>query len=485
MHKKTILELHEDLKNNKISVEQLSNSSLEHINSVEPKLKALTNLMSFDNNVEINSVLAGIPYGVKDLVSTKDQLTTNASLFYKEYYPIFDATIMEKLNSNNALLLAKTNLDQFGMGGTNINSCYDQTTNPYDTNRSTGGSSGGSAALVAAGCIPYAIGTDTGDSVRKPADYCGVYGFKPSWGVISRYGVFAYASSLDSVGIFSRCVDDIAIVLENINGFDPRDTSTYNHQQENYFQNLSKSENKLKIGYIKELVDCFENDYIVEHFDYIKEYVQELGYELVELSAPLNLLKMINPVYQAIVNTEATSNLGDVTGVGFGQRIEDKDVPTSIIKTRSANVSKYTKVRMAVGAYVIKESNRNRYYEQAKKVRTAFVDTYQELFNQVDIIIAPSAVESASLLDAKTSDPMSLKNLVANTHLSIANIIGGPSLTMPTYLYQGLPNGFSMMAKPFNDQAILDFAKDIENNLKNKDYKKLESFYNRYVEEVK
>ncbi|MDR1782475.1 MAG: hypothetical protein LBR40_05730 [Bacilli bacterium] len=486
MHKKTILELREDLLNNKISVEQLAIECQNDLKQLNDKLNAINNYCDFQA-LEVNdSLLSGIPYVMKDLVATKDYLTTSSSMMLNDFVPQYNGTIYNNLSNENAIMIAKSNLDEYGMGGTNLNSIHGMSCNPYDTNKGTGGSSGGSAAVVAAGCVPFALGTDTGDSVRKPAAYCGIYGYKPSWTVNSRYGVYPYGSSLDQPGVFARCVDDIAIVMEALNGPDPLDMSSLVHEKEYFYKNLKANDKPLKIGYIKELIDSFDNEIVLNQFEELKEFLSSLGHNIIELHMSKDLLRCGRGVYHVIANSEATSNLANLTGIDFGLQILDKDVKQSIIASRNKGLSKYTKARLLIGALSLKEANKENYFEKGKKIRTLIINNFDKLFNEVDILIAPCANSRA--VDYKNNEviPMSDDaNIIAENHLSLTNLIGACGITIPTHMVDGYPYAMSFMAKPYHDQFLLNFAKEFENNLLENNYKNIISFYNKYAEEVK
>ncbi|MDR3215143.1 MAG: Asp-tRNA(Asn)/Glu-tRNA(Gln) amidotransferase subunit GatA, partial [Bacilli bacterium] len=393
MHKKTIIELHNDLVNHKIKINELALSASNHLQAINNKLNAINSYCDYpvNDNDDYSSLLGGIPYVMKDLFATKDYLTTSSSAMLANFIPKYSATVYNNLVAQNTIMIAKSNLDEYGMGGTNLNSINGMSRNPYDCSKGSGGSSGGSAAVVAAGCVPFALGTDTGDSVRKPAAYCGIYGFKPSWTVVSRYGVFPYASSLEQPGVFTRCVDDVAIVMECLNGPDPLDMSSLVHQKEAFYQNLLTNDKPLKIGYIKELIETFDNEIVLNQFEEVKEYLQSLNHELVELHIPKPLLRCGRGVYHVIANSEATSNLANLTGIDFGLQIINGDVKNSIIASRNAGLTKYTKARLLIGALSLKEANKENYFEKAKKIRTIFINTFNDLYREVDVIFAPAA----------------------------------------------------------------------------------------------
>jgi aspartyl-tRNA(Asn)/glutamyl-tRNA(Gln) amidotransferase subunit A len=485
MHTKTILELLEDLNNNVITYDALATSAINHLKLVNDKLYAINSYCDYLYNENKIRLLYGIAYVMKDLVATKDILTTSSSYMLKDFIPEYSATIYNHFLDSNALMIAKSNLDQFGMGGTNMNSVIGFSRNPYNTDKGTGGSSGGSAAVVSAGCVPFAIGTDTGDSVRLPAALCGIYGFKPTWTTISRYGVFPYASSLDQVGVFTRCVDDIALVMETLNGPDKYDMTSLVHQKEMFYKNLKVNDKPLKIGYVKELVDCFDNEVVINQFNETIDYLKSLNHEIVELNVPIELLRCARGVYQALANSEASSNLANLSGINFGYQELQGDVKKSIIASRSKGLMKYTKARLLMGAVVLKEKNKEQYFTKTKQIRTLFIEAYQKLFEEVDILVAPCCNGTAINPETEVRVGSEDANLIAENHLSITNLVGSPGITIPTHFDNGLPLGMSFMTKPYDDQLLLNFAKQFENGLLNGNYKSLQSFYNVYVKEVK
>ncbi|WP_423362806.1 amidase family protein [Mycoplasma sp. P36-A1] len=480
MYKKTIKQLHNSLKNKEFTQEELLNSinnaliSSKDLNCVNTLLNPEAKEYSYTN------ILDGIPYANKDLFATKNILTTSSSRILDNYYPMYNSTVFEKLEEANTVMVCKSNLDEFGMGGTNLNSIFGATKNPWNIEKGTGGSSGGSAGLVASGIVPFATGTDTGDSVRKPAAYCGIYGYKPTWGTVSRYGIFPYASSLDTPGIFARCIEDIAIVAETINGPDKKDGTSMMHTKENFYSNL-KHPNKLKIGYIKELIETFDNPKVIEQFNEVKEYLESLGHEVVEVNMDLNLLKCIRGVYHSLANAEASSNLANLTGVIFGERIEKETWDKSIVATRNFGISKFSKARLCIGAMALKEKDRDLYYIKAKQIRTLLIKGHLELFKQVDILINPSANTAAFNPATDVIKQSELTNLVAENYLSVANIIGSPGLTIPTHIIDGMPFAISLMGRTFEDQLLFDLGKQFEDGLLDNNYKNVTSFYNRYA----
>lgn len=488
MHKKTIEQLHDDLKNKKITPQDLYQSSLKQLQELNPIINA-ANLMVADLKVTIDNFdnhLAGIPGAVKDNIVTKNIFSTSSSYFLRNFNPKYDATINERLNNAGTSMIAKTNLDEFGIGAESTNSIFGRVKNPYNTEHITGGSSGGSAAIVSAGITPYAIGSDTGDSVRRPALYCGVYGYKPTYTTISRYGLMPYGNSMDQPGIITRSIADIAIVLENIAGQDLKDPTTLiNSGKHTYYQDLSKEVKPLKIAYIKEIIDAFDNEVVLKQFEDTKDYLKSLGHHIEEISVDKNLIKTIKAVYQIITNSEMTSNIGAFTGIPYGERVTvDNDFDESIRETRKMAFQGTSKARLAIGAKALYHENKEQYYLKAKKVREVIINEFANIFTKYDIIMTPGSNYEVPKANTDLGDSLLETNLIADGHLIIANLTGAPGIVIPTHLVDGLPYGVSLMSKPFADQLLLDLAYQFEQNIADNEYGIL-SFYNKFVEEVK
>lgn len=488
MHKKTIEELNHDLKNNIVTPQALYQSSLKQLQTLNPILNA-ANLVIDDLDVTVDDFtnpLAGVPGAIKDNVITQNIFTTSSSYFLRNFNPQYDSTINHRLQKAGISLIAKTNLDEFGMGSKNTNSIFGRSKNPYDITRITGGSSGGSAAIVSAGITPYAIGSDTGDSVRRPALHCGVYGYKPSYTTISRYGLMPYGNSLDQAGIMARSVADIAIVLENIAGHDHRDPCTLlNPNPHDYYQKLEKDIKPLKIAYVKEIMDTFDNKLILKQFDDVKAYLESLNHEVSVINVDTDVLKSVKAVYQIIANSEMTSNVAAFTGIPYGERVTvDHDFDESIRETRRLAFQACSKARLAIGAKALHHENKEGCYLKAKKVRAVVIKTFEKIFDEYDVIVAPGFNSPTGHEDTDLGDSLLDKNLIADDNLVIANLIGAPSIVIPTHLNDHLPYGISMLSKPFNDQMLLNLAYQFEQHLDNNPYGIL-SFYNKYVKEVK
>ncbi|MGL4382588.1 MAG: amidase family protein, partial [Bacilli bacterium] len=423
MYHKTIKDLHEDLITNKTSIKTIYDHVQQDLKQYQNKHNAINNEIPYEINENIINLLSGIPCAIKDNINIKGIKATSSSSILENYEAVHDASIISKLKSSNAMMIATTNLDQFGMGGNGLNSIYGPLMNPLNNNIPSGGSSSGSAALVASGLVSYAIGSDTGDSIRKPAAYCGVYGYKPTWSTISRYGMMPYASSLDTVGVIARSIEDLSIVAQELNGPDYYDTITLINKQQYYYDNL-KINKKLKVGYIKELVSLFDQPNVINTFTNTINLLQQQGIEVVECSFNKALLQQIRPLYTLISNAEATSNLANLTGVAFGNRIEDENVEASFRLTREKGFTQYTKARLAIGAKVLHVDNKERYYKKALKTRTDFINAFKDIFNEVDILIAPALND----IDGQNNSNASLKDyIITEDYMASANIIGAPS----------------------------------------------------------
>ena len=322
---KGIVELHEDLVSGKVTSDELVKESLRKCHELQDKCNAFVTIMDNTNGVEVtNSLLSGIPYGIKDNYSTKGILTTGSSNTLKDYVPFFDATSISNLKNNGAIGVAKCAMDEFGMGGTGTTAHTGIQRNPWDTERLCAGSSSGSAAAVASGCFPYATGSDTGDSIRKPAAYCGIVGVKPTYGLISRWGLFAFASSMDHIGCFAKSVEDAAYVIDEVKGMDENDMTSFDSSNIKIVENLNNDVKGKKLFYIKELVEALKDDSkYYDNFMKTLDYAKELGIEVTEESIDATLLKSLEPVYKAITCAEATSNNSNLTGIIYGPRSKD------------------------------------------------------------------------------------------------------------------------------------------------------------------
>lgn len=475
MIEKTIEELHENIINNNISVEDLVKESLDKCHEAQEKTNSFVTILD-DAKVgkETSSMLYGIPCGVKDNFSTKDILTTGSSNTLKDYVPFFDATVVEKLKKAGAVMVGKTALDEFGMGGTGTTAHTGIIHNPWDTKRMAGGSSAGSAASVAYGCYPFALGSDTGDSVRKPAGYCGIVGYKPTYGMISRYGLFPFACSLDTVGVLTRSVKDAAIVVDAIKGKDEKDMTSWNSENIHLYKNITGNVENKKLFYIEEICDI--NNYNnpseelinhLENFNKTLELCKSLGMSVEKVSIDKKLLYALPSIYVVISCAEATSNMSNLTGISFGPRGEGSSWDEMIKDHRTKGFSSLIKRRFVIGSYVLQKENQEKYFLNAKRVRRLIVNKMNELFEKYDGLIMPVGSGIAPYLDNSANILKENVNLLEE-HLQIANYGGYPSITVPNGFINNMPVGVNITCKVKDDENLLNIAYALESKM---DYK--------------
>ncbi len=467
-----ISKIHELLVNDKITYQDLIKEALEKAHKYQPTLNLFETIIdnpSF-NGLDKSNPLFGIPYVLKDNFSTKGILTTGSSNILKDYVPVYDATVVEKLRNSGAILVGKTALDELALGGTGTNGHNGPVHNPYNLDRQSGGSSGGSVVAVSSGIVPFAIGSDTGDSTRKPAAFNGVVGFKPTWGLISRYGLFPFATSLDHVGIFTRNVLDCAYVFENLAGYDSKDMSSANTIKTQYSKNLDNSLKGKKIGIIKEINDSMSNSLVKDNMSGVISLIKNQGCEVKEFNVDERLLRAILPVYLVISCSEATSNDACLDGIRYGIREEGETYIKSIINTRTKGFSELVKRRFVIGSYCLKAENQEKLFIRAQKVRRLIVDTFNKIFEECDCVIFPASGDVAPLIKGASDDEkLSSKYLIGENHLAIANFGGFPSITIPSGFINEMPIGINITGKCFDDQKVLDIASGIENTLGLKD----------------
>lgn len=406
--------------------------------------------------------LYGVPIAIKDNFNTKGFRTTASSRILDNYIPIYDATVIKKLKDAGAILFAKTSMDELGMGGTNLNAYTGKVNNPYDVSRISGGSSGGSAALVAEGVVPVAMGTDTGDSIRKPAAYCGVVGFKPTYGRISRYGVIPYASSLDHVGFFTTCIEDAARMLQVCAGRDDHDMTSSYEKIEEYEKNLNSDIRGKKIAVLDNVMNSIEDQRIVDNFNEVIEKLEKRGAIVERVSMDETLLQTLLPVYLIIANAEACANHSNLDGVRFGMREEGHDLEEIMINSRTKGFSSAVRKRFVLGSYSLFVENQEKLFRKAQKVRRVIVDEYKKILEQYDCVIASAAPTVAPHPEDSVGEKMSDTYLVAENFMILGNMSGYPSLTLPSGFVEGLPIGINVTAKAFDEQNLLNICKAIE-----------------------
>ena len=435
------------------------NNAFEYISEKE----ALESVKRLDSSKK-NNLLYGIPYVLKDNFSTKDIPTCASSNILKGYIPLFSAEIVDRLEAQGAILIGKTTMDELAMGGRGTTGHLGITYNPWDKSKTriVGGSSCGSAAALAAGIVPFAIGSDTGDSARKPASNAGLVGFKPTWSRISRYGLFPFACSLDHVGYFTRNVKDAAILLNVLAGRDDKDLSSSFMSVDNYVSKINESIKGKKIAVINGIVDSITDQNVLEAFNKTINAIKQKGAAVEHVDVNVKLLKAIYPTYIIISCAESTSNNANLDGVNFTRRKDGKTFEEVVMNTRTEGLSKVAKRRFVIGGYSLLKENAEELFVRAQKCRRIIVEAFNKLFEKYDAIYVPAAPSVAPLID-ETHDGLSDTYLIADNYMAFANMGGYPSIALPIGFENGLPFGGNITCKPFEESKLLAIAQEIEN----------------------
>jgi aspartyl-tRNA(Asn)/glutamyl-tRNA(Gln) amidotransferase subunit A len=431
---------------------ELMESQVNAFLSIAEKEKLRKEASGFDDKL-----LRGIPIAIKDLISTVNFTTTCGSQFLRDFQPTFDATAVKKLKLAGASIQGKTNLDEFGMGSSNENSGFGPTKNPIDLDRVPGGSSGGSAAAVAANTAICALGTDTGGSVRLPAAFCGVVGLKPTYGLVSRYGLIAYASSLDQIGPITKDVRDSAILLDILAGHDPLDSTSAESEEINYVDCLSTEITGLKIGYVREFVEMLDDEAEALFGNWRKTF-ESLGAEFVELSLPH--CNFAIPTYYLLSSAEASANLARYDGVRFSHRASDESVDEMYSVSRSEGFGPEVKRRIMLGTYGLASGYYDAWYKKSQKVRALIKSDFDEAFRRVDVILTPTSPTPAFRLGEKMDDPLDM--YLTDQFLVPASLAGICAISVPGGLVEGLPFGMQLMGDRFQEGKILSAAHAFE-----------------------
>ena len=472
-----IEKIHEMLKSGEITSDDLVKESLEKSHKVQETCNAFVTIMDDAQGVKVtDDLLSGIPYGIKDNYSTKDILSTGSSNTLKDYVPFFDATAVANLKRHGAVGVNKTALDEFGMGGTGTTAHTGVIRNPWDTTRMCAGSSSGSAAAVAAGVYPYALGSDTGDSIRKPAAFCGIVGYKPTYGMISRYGLFPFASSLDTCGVLTRSVKDAAIVVDAMKGIDKNDQTSWDSSNIHLYDSIDGKVKGKKLFYIKEIVDISNypdaSKELKRHLEIFMETVEKLrslGCTVDEVSVDKSLLNAIPSVYVCLSCAEATSNMSNLTGIIFGPRGKGDTYETIMKDHRTKGFSPLIKRRFVIGSYILQKENQERYFVNAQRVRRLIVDKMKELFASFDALVLPVSTGVAPYIDGSKDELNSDNTAVLEEHLQIGNFGGFPSITIPDGFIDDLPVGINITGNCYDDANVLNIAYALESTMEYKD----------------
>ena len=466
----TLSELANKIKSKEISSTEVTSAYVERSKSSkklntyieETFEQALKNANKFDNKPNFEKKLPGIPLAVKDLFCTHNVRTTAGSKILENFIPTYESTVTQNLWDAGAILLGKLNCDEFAMGSSNETSHFGNVISPINNNLVPGGSSGGSASALAAKLTPATIGTDTGGSIRQPASFTGTVGLKPTYGSCSRYGIVAFASSLDQAGPMTRNVKDCALLLEVMSSFDQKDSTSIDFKRPNYSLKLNKNIKGKKIGIPKEYrVDGMPSE-IEKLWEKGKEFLKECGAEIVDISLPHTNYAL--PTYYIVAPAEASSNLARYDGVKYGFRAEGENLIDMYEKTRSQGFGDEVKRRIMIGTYVLSSGYYDAYYLKAQKVRMLIKNNFDEAFNKVDAILTPSTPSSAFKIGDKTDDPVSM---YLNDIFTVpVNLAGLPGISIPAGIDKNkYPLGLQIIGKPFDEQGILNIAYSMEEKI--------------------
>lgn len=466
------LEISRLIQKRELSAAEVTDAFLTRIEAVEPRVHAYitvldsaarTRAAEIDGQLgrgEEAGLYAGVPVAVKDVLSTRGVPTTCGSRMLESFVPVYDATAVEQISGAGAVILGKANMDEFAMGSSTENSYFGPTRNPWDLDRVPGGSSGGSAAAVAAGEAPWALGSDTGGSIRQPAALCGIVGLKPTYGLVSRYGLVAFASSLDQVGPMTRTVSDCAALLGVIAGHDPRDSTSIPGERPGYLAGLTGEIAGMKAGIVRELSSEGIEPGVKERFDGAVTMLEGLGVRCEEISLPSFSYAL--SAYYLIAPAEASSNLARFDGVryGFRDEVEGDDVWRMYDRTRSVGFGHEVKRRIMLGTYALSAGYYDEYYAQAQKIRTLIVKDYGTAWESYDFLVSPTSPSTAFRIGEKIDDPLTM--YLSDICTIPVNLAGIPALSLPCGFDAGLPVGFQVMGPPLAEMTLLNVAYALE-----------------------
>lgn len=470
--RKSLPDLHKHIAGRELRAMDLLEASLTQIKKVDSDIKAFLTLDEegareraqeldkYFQSTKERGLLAALPMGIKDNICTKGLRTTCASKILDNYTPIYNATVMERLHSAQAVLMGKLNLDEFAMGSSTENSGYFPTHNPWDTTRVPGGSSGGAAAAVAAGEVYFSLGSDTGGSIRQPASFCGVVGLKPTYGRVSRYGLVAFASSLDQIGPLTKNVEDSAYVLQALAGYDSKDSTSVNKEVPDYLSALTGDVKGLRIGVPKEMMGEGIDEEVSLRVREALHQLESLGAVIEEVSFPN--LEYAVATYYLIAPAEASSNLARYDGVRYGVRQQGNDLLDMYHETRSHGFGPEVKRRIMLGTYVLSSGYYDAYYLKAQKVRTLIMQDFEKIFQKCDVIIGPTTPTPAYTMGTKVDDPLTM--YMDDICTIPVNLTGLPAISVPCGLAEGLPVGLQIIGKAFDEETVLRVAHAYEQN---------------------
>lgn len=460
----TVHELMEKVKNKEITIEEITKAYAARINEKEPEVNAFVSTRLDEAIAESKNPEAGIPIGIKDNICTKGIKTTCSSKMLENFISPYDATVITKIKEKNMPILGKLNMDEFAMGSSTENSAIKITRNPWNLNKVPGGSSGGSAAAVAANLVPWALGSDTGGSIREPASFCGIVGLKPTYGLVSRSGLVAFASSLDQIGPMTKDVEDSALLLNIIAGHDENDSTSVKREKIDYTKNLKNSIQGMKIGVPKEFFGEGINPEVKKSLENSIEEYKKLGAIVEECS--LDVSESSLAAYYIIACAEASSNLGRFDGIRYGYRAKDyKNLKELFVKSRTEGFGKEVKRRIILGTYVLSSGYYDAFYKKAQKVRTYVKNKFDECFKKYDVLLTPVAPTTAFDIGSKTNNPLEM--YLADICTVSINIASVPAISIPCGVdSNNMPIGMQLIGNRFQEEKILNAAYAIEQQIK-------------------
>lgn len=458
MSKHTVKEILQSIHNRETTAVDWVRTSLQAIEQVDAQLQSFLHVASEQAikaaEQQPQGILGGVPYALKDNINTEGMQTTAASRILENYIPPYSATVTKHLQTAGGVLVGKTNLDEFAMGSTTETSAFKKTRNPYSESHVPGGSSGGSAAAVAAGLVPFALGSDTGGSIRQPAAFCGVFGLKPTYGRVSRYGLIAFASSLDQIGPFTHTAEDAAIVMNAICGHDALDSTSAKVPAEDFTADLAMGIKGLRIGIVRNLPEAGLDPAIKQATDAAIQSLTAAGAQVVEADLPHSAYAVAT--YYLVAPAEASSNLARYDGVRYGRRVETSALLDMYEQTRSEGFGMEVKRRIIIGTYALSSGYYDAYYKRAQQMRTLIRQDYERAFEQCDVILMPTTPTTAFPFGDKADDPLQM--YLNDIYTIPANLAGIPGASVPCGFANGLPIGLQILAKPFAERTILRVA---------------------------
>lgn len=474
LYNMTLSQIAKKIKEKKLTIKEVLDSQFSRIEKVEPKVEAYITILKdeaykraeelqakLDNNEDIG-ILGGVPIAIKDNICMKDVKATCSSRMLENFVSPYDATVVKLLEENGAIIIGKTNMDEFAMGSSTETSYFKKTKNPWNTECVPGGSSGGSAAVVSSDMAYASLGSDTGGSIRQPASYCSVVGLKPTYGLVSRFGLIAFASSLDQIGTFTKDVEDAAIMLNVIAGHDALDTTSANLEKKDYRQALVNDAKNITVGIDNDFIKEGLNDEVKVVYDNAVNKMRELGANIVDIK--LDYAKYSLATYYIIATAEASSNLGRYDGIRYGHRAAEFDDLLDLYKkSRTEGFGPEVKRRILLGTYVLSSGYYDAYYKRAQQVRTLIIEDFKKAFEKCDVMIIPTAPKPAFKFGEKTSNPLEM--YLEDIYTVPVNIAGLPGISVPGgFSNTGLPIGIQFIAAPFNEEKLLQAAYTFEAN---------------------